>query len=227
VRLDTEIDQMIGHNTESGQQLQTYVERVERLRTEKKQITTDEAAVLAEAKANGFVPSAIKHVCKVRAMKPQDRQEAEAIIDTYMHAMGMAMDTPLFRHVSTMTVDRTSRDSVIEALKAFVPDNGSIVVEAGGKPVKLTRDRDGNVTVVDVVEQKPRPSTSSTVTPNRPDPPSCDADGAEDLGRSSFKANEPIISNPFPFGDARRGRWDAGWRKESGGDGMGPDRGDD
>jgi uncharacterized protein (UPF0335 family) len=217
----------IGHNTESGQRLQSFVERVERLRSEKKQITTDEAAVLAEAKADGYFPAAIKHVCKVRAMKPQDRQEAESIIDNYMHALGMEIDTPLFRHVSTMTVDRTSREAVIEALKAFVPDNGSIVVEAGGKPVKLTRDQDGHVTVSDVIEQPKRQDHTSTVTPNRPEPPSVDASGAEDLGRTAFKANEPIISNPFPFGDARRGRWDAGWRKESGGDGMGPDRGDD
>lgn len=55
------------------------------------------------------------------------------------------------------------------------------------------------------------------------DVPDVDPDGAEALGRQAFKDNEPIIANPFPFGDGRRGRWDSGWRKESGTDGMGPD----
>jgi hypothetical protein len=51
-----------------------------------------------------------------------------------------------------------------------------------------------------------------------------DGYGAELLGREAFKADEPIIKNPFPFGDERRPRWDEGWRKESGTDGMGPSK---
>jgi hypothetical protein len=57
----------------------------------------------------------------------------------------------------------------------------------------------------------------------KPEPPAVDADGAEVLGRDAFGSNQPIITNPFPFGDPRRPRWDAGWRKASGTDGMGPD----
>lgn len=212
----------LGHNTESSQILSTFVERVEGLRSQKKQITDDEGAVMAEAKAQGFVPAAIRHVIKLRAMKPSDRQEAEAIVDTYLHALGMAADTPLFKHVGMMDVDKASRDSVIEALKNFVPDNGAITVEAGGRPVRMVRDKDGNVTVSEVIEQPKRSDPPSSVTPQRAAPPSCDADGAEALGREAYKADEPIINNPFPFGDARRPRWDAGWRKESGTDGMGP-----
>jgi hypothetical protein len=43
------------------------------------------------------------------------------------------------------------------------------------------------------------------------------------LGGEAFAANQPIIVNPFPFGDGRRAKWDLGWRKASGTDGMGPD----
>ena len=111
----------IGHNTISGQLLQSFVERVETVRAQKKTLTDDEAAIMAEAKVAGFVASGIRHVVKLRAMRPQDRQEAEGIADTYLHALGMATDTPLFRQVGMMSVDIASRDSVVEAMKAFVP----------------------------------------------------------------------------------------------------------
>jgi hypothetical protein len=124
-----------------------------------------------------------------------------------------------------MKVDITARESVIEAMKKFVPANGSITVEAGGAPVRLTRDKDGNITVTEVVEQpiENNKPASKKQQPLKPDVPNCSADEAEALGRMAHKSDVPIISNPFPFGDARRPRWDKGWRDESGGDGMGPE----
>lgn len=214
----------VGLNTEAGQALTSYVERVERLRAEKKQVGEQETAVLAEAKSRGFVPAAIRAVVKIRAMKPHARQEAEAILDTYLHALGMAADTPLFRQVGLMKVDKAARDEVVEALKLLVPDGGSITVEAGGKPIKLTRDKGGEVIVTEVVPFV-SPATSGGFEASgvaREEPPPVDAGGAEALGGEAFRANTPIIANPFPFGDPRRARWDVGWRKAGGGDGMGP-----
>lgn len=220
----------IGHNTVASEQLTSFIERIERNRVDKKACTDLEAAILAEAKSDGFVPSAIKHMVKLRAMKPHQLQEAEGIIDTYRHALGMDSEPPLFRLVNTMNVDTASRESVIESLKQFVPDNGSIIVEAEGKPVRLTRDKDGQVSVSEVVEPPPRAASGLSTprgpaAPAVPEPPQVDADTAEALGRSAYRDNQPIIKNPFPFGDDRRQRWDAGWRAESGSDGMGP--GDD
>lgn len=223
----------IGSNSESAARLGTIIERIERIRADKKQCTLDEAQVVAEAKADGFFPPAIKAVIKIRAMKPHQRQEAEAILDTYLHAMGMADEPPLFRQIGRIGADITSRDSIVSAMEHLVPQDGSITIETkDGKPVKLTRDKDGTVTITDVLPPAPAPkgAKGSKVegrrAPARPEPPAVDADGAEDLGREAYKANTPIIDNPFPYGDARRGRWDAGYRKESGGDGMGPDRDD-
>lgn len=48
-----------------------------------------------------------------------------------------------------------------------------------------------------------------------------DLAGAEELGRKSAWEGRSIIDNPFAFGDARRPRFDEGYRKESGSDGMG------
>lgn len=226
----------IGTNSESAGRLASFVERIERVRADKKQCVLDEAQIVAEAKADGFHGGAIKAVIKIRGMKPQERQESEMILDTYLHAMGMANEPPLFRQIARIGADIASRDSVVEAMKDLVPMDGSITVETkDGKPVRLSRDKDGNVSVVEVVEPPPagKPPKGGKATtagerrpPQRPEPPPVDAEGAEALGREAFKKNVPIIDNPFPFGDARRGRWDGGWRKESGGDGMGPDRDD-
>lgn len=214
----------MGKNTIAGELLRSFVERMENLAAQKKQIGQDEGVVLAEAKAHGLLPSGIRYIIKKRKMKPSDRAEAEALEDMYLHAMGMAADTPLFRTVGLMSVDIASRESVIEAMKKFVPANGSITVEAGGAPVRLTRDKDGVISVTEVVEQPLGDKTQPKKrTPAKQDIPGVDGAGAEQLGREAFRADVPIIANPFPFGDPRRPRWDGGWRAESGGDGMGPE----
>lgn len=45
-----------GKNTASGEQLRGYIERVEALRAEKKELSAQETAIWAEAKAQGFAP---------------------------------------------------------------------------------------------------------------------------------------------------------------------------
>lgn len=220
----------LGRGTAAAQELANIVDRVEWLAAQRKQISEDISAVMSEGKAKGFNLKGIRNVIRKRAQKPHDRQEEESILDLYLHALGMESETPLHRHVEAMTVDTAAREEVIEALKAFVPDNGSITVEAGGKPVQLTRDADGKVSVHDVVE-RPKEERGSNRTPGakepaplREPPPDCSEDDAELLGRAAFKDNVAITKNPFPFGDKRRPRWDLGWRLESGSDGMGPDR---
>jgi uncharacterized protein (UPF0335 family) len=221
---------IIGHNTASGEALTRLVERVEGIRADKKQLSEEEAAVMAEAKAAGFVPAGIRYVVKARAMKPQDREEAEAVRDQYMFALGMISELPLFKAASMLDVDTASRESVIEALKQFVPDNGSIVIEAGGRPVRLTRDGNGEVIAREVSEPPaPKPAPAAGPGPAhsaiaKAPPPDVDAEGAEALGAEAYRANAPIITNPFPFGDPRRARWDVGWRRASGTDGMGPSK---
>lgn len=72
--------------------LRAFVERVEKLEDEKKAIADDIRDVFAEAKANGFDVKALRQVIKLRKVDPQERQEQEAILDTYLHALGMLKD---------------------------------------------------------------------------------------------------------------------------------------
>ena len=69
--------------------LKAFVERVERLEEEKKTISDDIRDVYAEAKANGFDVKALRQIIKLRKQDSDERSEQQAILETYMHALGM------------------------------------------------------------------------------------------------------------------------------------------
>jgi uncharacterized protein (UPF0335 family) len=69
--------------------LKAFVERVERLEEEKKTISDDIRDVYAEAKANGFDVKALRAIVRLRKQDVDERREQEAILETYMHALGM------------------------------------------------------------------------------------------------------------------------------------------
>lgn len=73
----------------SRDQLKQYIERVERLEEEKKNITIDIREVLNEAKANGFDVKTIRQILKIRRMDQNDLQEQESLLDMYKHALDM------------------------------------------------------------------------------------------------------------------------------------------
>ena len=70
-------------------QLKAFVERVEKLEEEKKAISDDIRDVYAESKANGFDVKALRQIVKLRKMEPTEREEQDAILETYMLALGM------------------------------------------------------------------------------------------------------------------------------------------
>jgi uncharacterized protein (UPF0335 family) len=69
--------------------LRAFVERIERLEEEKKAIADDVRDVYAEAKANGFDVKALRNVVRLRKQDVDERKEQEAILETYLHALGM------------------------------------------------------------------------------------------------------------------------------------------
>jgi uncharacterized protein (UPF0335 family) len=70
-------------------QLKAFVERVERLEEEKKAIADDIRDVYAEAKGNGFDVKTLRVVVRMRKEDANERKEHEAILETYLHALGM------------------------------------------------------------------------------------------------------------------------------------------
>ena len=70
-------------------QLKAIIERIERLEEEKKTISDDIRDVYAEGKGNGFDVKALRTIVRLRKQDPNERAEAETILETYMQALGM------------------------------------------------------------------------------------------------------------------------------------------
>ena len=71
------------------EQLKAIVERIEHLEEEKKAISDDIRDVYAEAKGNGYDVTALRMVIRLRKQDKDERAEQEAILETYLHALGM------------------------------------------------------------------------------------------------------------------------------------------
>ena len=69
--------------------LKAFVERIERLEEEKKALADDIRDVYGEAKSSGFDVKALRTIIKMRKEDTDERKEHEAILETYMHALGM------------------------------------------------------------------------------------------------------------------------------------------
>ena len=69
--------------------LRAFVERIERLEEEKKTISDDIRDVYAESKANGFDVRALRKIVALRKQDVNERNEQQAILETYMNALGM------------------------------------------------------------------------------------------------------------------------------------------
>lgn len=73
----------------AADQLRLFIERVERLEEEKKGIADDIRDVYSEMKSQGYDAKIVRQIVKLRKMNKDDRQEFEAILDTYKAALGL------------------------------------------------------------------------------------------------------------------------------------------
>ena len=76
--------------TSAKDQLRAIVTRIERLEEEKAALAADLREVYAEAKGNGFDVKALRSVIRLRKLDETKRREEEAVLTTYLHALGMA-----------------------------------------------------------------------------------------------------------------------------------------
>ena len=93
MNMDSDIEGLNDAVTASGvakDRLRSFIERVERLDEEKKAISEDMKEVFAEAKGEGFDIKVIRMILRIRKQDSNERAEQEAILDLYLHALGMA-----------------------------------------------------------------------------------------------------------------------------------------
>ena len=73
----------------AAQELRQFVERIERLDAEKRDIMDAQKEVLAEAKGRGYDTKVLRKLIALRKRDLNDLAEEEAVLDMYKAALGM------------------------------------------------------------------------------------------------------------------------------------------
>ena len=115
----------------AGETLLSLIQRIERLEEDRANIGGDIREVYREAKGVGFDTKTIRKIVALRKMEASDRQEQEALLESYAAAIGMLVGTPLGD--AAMRTFRPSRPSTpderrSEELAAALAHAGSATV---------------------------------------------------------------------------------------------------
>lgn len=73
----------------TAEELRQFIERVERLEAEKKEISEQIKEVMAEAKGRGYDTKIMRKLIALRKRDRDDIAEEEAILELYREALGM------------------------------------------------------------------------------------------------------------------------------------------
>lgn len=73
----------------TADELRQFVERIEHLEQEKKDISDQQKEVMAEAKGRGYCVSTLRRVISLRKKSKDERDESDAIETMYKDALGM------------------------------------------------------------------------------------------------------------------------------------------
>lgn len=79
-----------GHNSGvTGAELRQFIERIESVESDIKDLQDDRKAIYAEAKGRGFDTKALRKLVSIRKQDPEKRAEENAILDLYGSAIGV------------------------------------------------------------------------------------------------------------------------------------------
>ncbi len=73
----------------AGDRLKSFIDRIERLESEKKALADDVREVYSECKGAGFNIKVIRLIIRLRKLDTADRREQEEISALYQRAIGM------------------------------------------------------------------------------------------------------------------------------------------
>jgi uncharacterized protein (UPF0335 family) len=83
------MSETVDTNSVAADQLQAFVERIERLEEEKAGVSSDIKDIYAEAKGNGFCTKTLRTIIKLRKKSRDERLEEEAMVELYSQALGL------------------------------------------------------------------------------------------------------------------------------------------
>lgn len=73
----------------TASELRQFIERIERLEMEKKDLADQQKEVMAEAKSRGYDTKVMRKIVALRKRDKDDIAEEEAVLDMYKEALGM------------------------------------------------------------------------------------------------------------------------------------------
>jgi uncharacterized protein (UPF0335 family) len=76
-------------NSAEAKHLLSFIERIERLEEDKKQVAEDKKDVYAEVKDTGYDVKIIRKIVALRQQDKDERREQEEILELYLAALGM------------------------------------------------------------------------------------------------------------------------------------------
>jgi uncharacterized protein (UPF0335 family) len=98
---DREVDDMLGDNSKNADratdtsyrvtadELRQFIERIERLDAEKKDLADQQKEIMAEAKGRGYDTKVMRKIIALRKRDADDISEEEAVLEMYKEALGM------------------------------------------------------------------------------------------------------------------------------------------
>ncbi len=73
----------------TGEQLRSFIERIEKLEQEKTELMQTIREVYSEAKGSGYDTKIMRQIVRLRKMEDQARREQEELLDLYKNAVGL------------------------------------------------------------------------------------------------------------------------------------------
>ena len=74
-----------------GNRIRSFVERIEQIESELKDLNEAKKEIFSEAKGEGFDVKVLKEIIKLRKQDQDERDEHESLLDVYMRAMDEAV----------------------------------------------------------------------------------------------------------------------------------------
>ncbi len=78
-----------------GNRIRSFVERIEQIENEIKELNEAKKEVFSEAKGEGFDVKILKEIIKLRKQDQDERDEHDSLLDIYMRAMDEADPAPV------------------------------------------------------------------------------------------------------------------------------------
>jgi uncharacterized protein (UPF0335 family) len=162
-----------------------HVHALESLALAKKEASSELANAFKDAEYDGFDPSTLKVVLKLRQLTPSQRQERRALEAIYLAHLGM-LDGDALPESARRRFDPPGRPPS-DAPSGSSPD----------APPSEPADADSE-------DAPPAPASQPALALKDPEE-------AKREGGEAAAAGKRIYDNPYPAGDPCRAAWDEGW----------------